>query len=93
MGMILGDSIRIQESRCPHCGTKLDGAFGIGNNATPDPGSVSLCAVCVNWAVFDENLKMVKPDAKLLAEIEKDHVCQVARLAAIDVSRNRARKN
>ena len=92
--MIIGPSNRIPESRCPYCGTKLDGAFGVGNDdTTPDPGCVSLCCMCANWAVFDENLKMVKPDALLLAEIAKDKICQRAHRAATQVSRDRVRKN
>jgi hypothetical protein len=91
--MIIGPETEVPESRCPHCKQKLDGAFNVGDNATPSPGNVSLCAVCGNWMIFDRDLKLVKPSPGMLAAIKRDRRCQITYHAIMRVIRSRARNN
>jgi hypothetical protein len=91
--MILGPDTEVPESRCPNCKTKLTGAFNIGGENTPTPGSVSLCGVCGNWMVFDRDLKLIKPSPQVLAIIKQDRRCQIAYHAIMKIIRNRTVKN
>ena len=91
--MISGPSVPVPESRCPNCKTRLDRAFEVGGDNRPSPGYVSLCIHCGNWTVFDLDLRLVKPDQKLLAEIKRDRKCQIAYHAVMKVLRQRARRN
>jgi hypothetical protein len=36
----------------------MDAATGLGNNASPEPGSISVCAYCAEILVFTETLSV-----------------------------------
>ena len=40
---------------CPHCGGKIEGAVGLGEN-TPKPGTILVCIRCADLSAFDETM-------------------------------------
>ena len=91
--MKIGPSVDVPSSRCPHCGARQNAAFGVGNDGKPAIGDVSLCIKCANWMVYGPNLELLEPGPQLLAEIETNKNCQLARRAAIAYSQEQAEKN
>lgn len=77
---------------CPFCGKDNPLADTVtGAHSTPQPGDLSLCIGCGEWAVFTEN-GVRKPNADDYAYIASDGVCQRARAAWILTMKEEARK-
>ena len=50
----------VQWSICPYCGALQDGAANMTNIDAPEPGDISICFECGEWAEFDDKLERVK---------------------------------
>jgi hypothetical protein len=48
----------VPESRCLHCGHKLDAATGVGHHDAPEPGNLSLCINCGAVTIYAEDLTL-----------------------------------
>jgi hypothetical protein len=48
----------IVRSSCLHCGAPLDGASGVGVDASPDPGDITVCIYCGHIMAFADDLTM-----------------------------------
>lgn len=64
----------VPPSPCPGCGKKLDYATGVGvagdsGPVTPEEGSVTICAYCNNYAVFDAQLHLREATEADLAKL------------------------
>jgi hypothetical protein len=64
---------------CPSCGYTIDAHISPGEpEAKPSPHDVSICAMCVTWNKYDENLDLVpftqedreNSDSELLAQMD-----------------------
>jgi len=53
----------MKNARCPACLKRLDAATSL-SSATPAPGSVSVCAYCATYVVFqtDMTLRQARPE-------------------------------
>ena len=57
--MLIGESQRTNEdAKCLECGHILSGASAVGCDAVPEPGNISICCMCGNIAMFDDELKV-----------------------------------
>jgi len=71
---------RLEPCKCPGCGVPLDATTDPSDqNATPEPGDVTLCFYCETLLEFDEQLELREIDIKTLQPEVQDLV--VARLA------------
>jgi len=63
---------------CPYCGKKMDMATAVKHDMEmakpPKPGNVTVCIECLNVAMFDEDLTLVKMDPETWAEFRRDPV-------------------
>lgn len=61
------------DNACPACGSRLDAATAVREDARPDPGDVSVCVYCAAILRFDRELYLYAPEQwevdYLLAEI------------------------
>jgi hypothetical protein len=60
---------KIKPAVCPKCEVVLDGAIATFEEATPQPGDVSICAVCGNVALYTPDMQLRKPTRKEAREI------------------------
>jgi hypothetical protein len=60
---------RLAPDACAYCGHPLDAATAMDDGPTkPKPGDITMCIKCGFLLVFDDAMKMAKPDQALLAE-------------------------
>jgi hypothetical protein len=77
-------SAMAEEQYCPTCYHMLDMNTPLLNESTsavPKPQDISLCIYCGNWSVFDDDLKLRKPEPDMLREIMSDPDCVKAQKA------------
>jgi len=43
---------------CPSCGENLNASVGIGPTQSPQPGDISLCAYCLRYLVYCDDMTM-----------------------------------
>lgn len=64
--------IRTDPFQCTVCG-KINDAFGSLNcDATPEPGSITICIQCGTISVFEQDLSLRNATEKDLLEIKKN---------------------
>ncbi len=82
---------RVAEYICPGqgCGKQLSAATG-GMEA-PKPGDLTVCAYCINWLVFDEDLRPRLITEKEIEGLDDDLFTMMTRCskAAAEVARRR----
>lgn len=57
----IGPPQRVEGSKCPYCGTFLDGCTGVSNEETdsqPYPGGMTICSYCIKLCRFNDELKL-----------------------------------
>jgi hypothetical protein len=60
---------RLAQDVCPYCGHLLDSATAMDDApARPKPGDVTMCIKCGFLLVFDDTMRLTKPDEALLVE-------------------------
>lgn len=60
---------------CPFCGHELTLADNLGptpESKPPEKGDLTFCIACGEWGLFDENLKMRRPDEMERMTIENN---------------------
>ena len=75
-------SYRIKTTTCPHCGKHIDASTTgdeTGRVRGPSPGDLSLCVYCVEFSVFDEEMRPRKMTAEEAANTEMNPVAQSIR--------------
>jgi hypothetical protein len=74
---------RTAPDACPYCGHRVDaatttpGARGTG----PCPNDASICIACGSMLIYDDDLRLRRPDPGELAELEADPRVQLTQLA------------
>jgi len=63
---------------CPvkGCGKMLDAATG--GKEPPKPGDITVCAYCINWLVFDPEMKLTLITEDEIVELDNDTFAQLA---------------
>ena len=79
--MRLGETIDTPEDHCPACGYKTDAAACVGEDASPSPGDLSICANCCAWLVFDAALQLQPVSGQLLHHVHTDPFCRLTEQA------------
>jgi hypothetical protein len=70
----MSDAFHYPITVCWHCDRPLDAARNIpGQEATPEPGAISLCFYCGAVAVFEEGLALRAPTEEELDEMRQDN--------------------
>lgn len=66
---------RVQSQRCPACGKPLD-AVGRSTfaNEPPDPGSLTICAYCFKWLIFNPDMSLRFATPKELSETDQAEI-------------------
>lgn len=59
---------KVPDSKCRNCGTRI-GAATHGDDASPSPFDISVCAYCRTVSIFDEDLMLREPTDNEWAEI------------------------
>jgi DNA-directed RNA polymerase subunit RPC12/RpoP len=80
--MKVGTDHRIISSLCLRCGKELSGASGVGVDAPPDPGDVTVCIYCGHIMAFADDLTMrplTTAEAHAVADDERVLAVQAAR--------------
>jgi hypothetical protein len=62
----------VPEQRCPECDDKITCHAGVTTEDKPDPGDVSICAVCGAILQFGPDLKVVVCPASELDEMKAE---------------------
>jgi hypothetical protein len=71
-----------RDDRCPWCNRKTDSVTHVGEEPRyPEPGNLSMCFLCAEVSIFDENLMMRKPTVEEASEIYADPEVKEARRA------------
>ena len=82
---------QVAEYICPGqgCGKQLSGATG-GMEA-PTPGDLTVCAYCINWLVFDDDLRPRMITEEEIQELDDDVFTMMTRYShrAADIARRR----
>jgi hypothetical protein len=71
----------VPESKCPHCGEKLTHASPIDGEGGPEPGNISLCCMCGEVLLFDQELRMVPIPEAELAELKANEAWKKIEIA------------
>ncbi len=76
---------------CPtqSCGKALDAHTGGANK--PEPGDLSICAYCIGWLRYDEELNLREVTDEDLAELSDEEFKWLLRMAAFAEQRARER--
>jgi hypothetical protein len=61
----------IPEGHCLFCGHGL-----IELAAPPHPGDITMCDFCATWMIFDEELRLIRPNKFMRAIIARHPGCQ-----------------
>jgi hypothetical protein len=67
----LHEPISTEDSSCPHCLSRNDGATGL-ETTNPKEGDVSICLYCAGISIFGKDLALLKPSRSTLAVILQD---------------------
>lgn len=59
-------------TQCPSCGATHDATTSTMGSTRPKPGHFGICSTCGAGAVFDEELKLRKPNAKEQAFLDNN---------------------
>lgn len=71
----------IEPCVCPNCGAEQTKGLAVNGSRAPRPGDVSLCAECVEFAVFDEKMQLRKPTEHEAALLRADPLSQRSQTA------------
>lgn len=63
---------RVPEQRCPECDDKITCHAGVTTTDMPEPGDVSVCAVCGAILVFGEGLKVQLCPSEALEQMKAE---------------------
>jgi hypothetical protein len=85
-----GTTTRYAAAPCPHCGTTIDAATGVGD-AVPEPGNWAVCVACGGIVRYDAELRPVALDAEELAALEPEIRSHLEEMQAL-VRQSLARK-
>lgn len=55
-------------TRCPYCCAMLSTSQSLVPGHTPHSGDLTVCAFCLSWTIFDQDMALRKP---IIAEIEQ----------------------
>lgn len=67
--MFLGQAKRMPMTVCISCRKELDAASGVGVEAKPEPGDVTVCIGCGHIMVFADDLRLRNPKDDEMREI------------------------
>lgn len=70
--MWLGEKQKIKGSHCPSCNCFLDGASELNGDSKPKPGDITICGICGNVAIYDNQMDIRLPTSDELMELSKD---------------------
>ena len=81
----LNPSHRLVESKCPHCGYKLDAASSMTMARKPQPDDITICISCGNFLIFNLDLTLSKPDdeVEFLLSLPDDLRIQMVQLRTL----------
>lgn len=82
--MKIGETTRVPTSRCLHCGRVNDAATPVDDNATPEPGNITVCFVCGHIMAFDTEMKLRELTISEILEVAGDE-----RILAVQRARKR----
>ena len=72
-GTVIVGERTVPDAKCYECGAAINRASGMDDpGSMPDPGCVVVCSQCGAIAVFDDELRPVKPPEKDLDEIRNN---------------------
>jgi hypothetical protein len=66
----------IPEGHCLFCGHALNAAVCVETNELPRPGDITCCEFCATWMIFDEELRLIRPNKFMRAIIARHPGCQ-----------------
>lgn len=78
---------RIPQSACASCQIVHDAATS-AKGETPDPGDITLCIICGEWNVFDNEMKLRLPTTEEHIEIGKNPNAQAHRAAWLKIRKS-----
>jgi hypothetical protein len=63
---------RTPPDACPYCGHAVDAATDLpsGSGSAPCPNDGSICIACGSLLIYDDDLRLRRPDPGELAELE-----------------------
>jgi hypothetical protein len=64
--------VKMPASDCLNCGRRLDGATGVGQNAHPDAGSLSVCLYRGAVTAYDDDLRLRPLTEEEVKDIQAD---------------------
>jgi hypothetical protein len=71
--MILGKAHRVPPVTCLQCKAVNDGATCVGEeDATPEPGSISVCSDCGHIMAYDDNTQLRELTDKEIIDVAGD---------------------
>jgi hypothetical protein len=56
---------------CPGCGTRLDHAIRVTSSRPVTSGTFSLCVICAELLIYDENLCIRRPTSGEMERLKK----------------------
>jgi hypothetical protein len=85
----LGEMVDVPPDHCPACNYAIDAASCVGQNASPSPGDVTICARCCSWLLFDRELHLQRVPTEMLPEIRTDPRCRLTERVCLRIRAER----
>jgi hypothetical protein len=64
-------TILLSERNCPWCHNPCKAVTDVDGERTPAPGDISVCAICYNVIIFDDDMNYIKASYEDLQNIEE----------------------